>query len=292
MTNKSKSTNRNLNNKTNVMVPPTLGKLGAKKIVLLLLTVVVFGAMVKLGFWQLDRGQQKQQIEQQLQQWQQAQPVDIATALSQSQDITGKKIAVTVSPIMNGSISVSTVYWDNQTWQGKVGYLVFQPVQMLDSRLETASTIALLELGFVAVGAEREQLPQVASVVQEQRIEGRLYRRQDNPMSEGLMLEEMPSSSAIRIQNLALESLAQHWQRAMLPYVIQPLSDLKLNDNKGGQVSEQLPHPWTPVPLSAQRHYGYAVQWFSMALVLLMLVVRFVFRSYRARNHDALKPMP
>ncbi|WP_157945992.1 SURF1 family protein [Vibrio gangliei] len=258
-----------------------------KKILLLSLTVVVFGVMVKLGFWQLDRGQQKQRIEQQLQQWQQGDAVSLATALSsEAVELTGRKVAVRVAPITSQQLPIKTVYWDNQTWQGKVGYLVFQPVKIIDSDLN-ASQIVLLELGFVAAGRDRQTLPQVASVTQAQSIEGRLYRRQDNPLSEGLMVENMPQTSAIRIQNLALESLAQDWKMPLLGYVIQPMTNLELRDGK--QVSEQLPHPWTPVPLSSKRHFGYAVQWFSMATVLLLLVVMFVYRAFQPQKFNGLE---
>lgn len=284
MTNNSSSTKSDLNNKTKVMVPPALGKLGAKKILLLLLTVVVFAVMVKLGFWQLDRGQQKQLLEQQLHSWQQATPVDIATALESDAEITGKKVTVQLAPIPVDRLAVKRVYWDNHTWQGKVGYVVFQPVKLLDSGLSSNSSVVLLELGFVRAGQDRNVLPQVAGVMEPQRIEGRLYRRQENPMSEGLMSESMPQFSAIRIQNLALEQLGQTWQLDVLPYAIQPLSGLELIDDNGQPVSDSLPHPWEPVPLSSKRHFGYALQWFSMALVLLLLVALFVYRAMNSKS--------
>ncbi|MGO2343046.1 SURF1 family protein [Vibrio litoralis] len=274
-----------------------MSKWGIKKIGLLLLTVVVFAVMVKLGFWQLDRGNQKFVMEQQLQLRADANPVAIEDwQMSSSEDATGVKLSLRIAPLAD-DVKAQRVYWDNQTWQGKVGYLVFQPVRLLANDPQSDfEAVGLIELGFIPAGRDRQVLPEVVGISQNQRyqtqtIVGRLYRKQDNPMSQGLMPEmmEITNGLGLRIQNLSLEDLPQRLfsdrQLSLFSYVVQPMQpllltgDSRLIENNGVKVSEHLPHPWQPLPMQSKRHFGYAVQWFSMAAVLLGLAFWFAYRQ-------------
>lgn len=274
-----------------------MSKWGIKKIGLLLLTVVVFAVMVKLGFWQLDRGNQKLAMEQQLQLRADANPVAIEDwQMSSSEDATGVKLSLRIAPLAD-DVKAQRVYWDNQTWQGKVGYLVFQPVRLLANDPQSDfEAVGLIELGFIPAGRDRQVLPEVVGISQNQRyqtqtIVGRLYRKQDNPMSQGLMPEmmEITNGLGLRIQNLSLEDLPQRLfsdrQLSLFSYVVQPMQpllltgDSRLIENNGVKVSEHLPHPWQPLPMQSKRHFGYAVQWFSMAAVLLGLAFWFAYRQ-------------
>ncbi len=301
MTNNSRSTSVNLNKETSVIATP-VSKWGIKKIGLLLLTVVVFAVMVKLGFWQLDRGNQKLAMEQQLQLRADANPVAIEDwQMSPSEEATGVKLSLRIAPLTD-DVNVQRVYWDNQTWQGKVGYLVFQPVRLLANDPQSDfEVVGLIELGFIPAGRDRQVLPEVVGISQKQRsqaqasqtqtIVGRLYRKQDNPMSQGLMPEmmEITDGLGLRIQNLSLEDLSQHLfsdrSLSLFSYVIQPMQpllftgDSRLTENNGVKISEHLPHPWQPLPMQSKRHFGYAVQWFSMAAVLLGLAFWFAYRQ-------------
>lgn len=294
MTNSSRSTKVNLNKKVIVMASP-MATLGVKKIGLLLLTVVVFIVMVKLGFWQLDRGNQKLALEQQLQLRADAAPVAMKDwVFDNNHHAIGTKVSLTIEPLPL-NFKVQRVYWDNQTWQGKVGYLVFQPVRVLSGESGSSPNvqkIALIELGFIAAGRDRQALPYVAGVVEQQSMVGRLYRKQENPMSQGLMPEiieseggQLQGTASLRVQNLLLESLPRYlsldMKNTLFPYVIQPVQPLELASEHGNVVSEHLPHPWHPLPMSSKRHFGYAVQWFSMASVLLLLAIWFAFRQVK-----------
>lgn len=286
MTNNSRSTSVNLNKKASVITTPE-SKWGIKKVFLLLLTVGVFAVMVKLGFWQLDRGNQKLALEQQLEQRANTTPAAIENwqISGGHEEATGMKLSLTVEPLTD-DLNVQRVYWDNQTWQGKVGYIVFQPVRLLAKESQSSfEAFGLIELGFVPTGGNRQVLPTVHGISQKQLITGRLYRKQANPMSQGLMPETMEreNESWLRVQNISLKSLPVYLfsdpERTLFSYVIQPLQPLLLTGQDEKLVGEHLPHPWRPVPMQSKRHFGYALQWFSMALVLLGLAVWFAYRQ-------------
>ena len=312
MTNNSRSTSVNLNKETSVIATP-VSRWGIKKTSLLLLTVVVFAVMVKLGFWQLDRGNQKLVTEQQLQLRAEANPIAIEDwQMNPSEEATGVKLSLRIAPLTD-DIKAQRVYWDNQTWQGKVGYLVFQPVRLLaNDPKSNFEAVGLIELGFIPAGRDRQVLPEVVGISQKQRhqmqtlqkqasqtqtIVGRLYRKQDNPMSQGLMPEmmEITDGLGLRIQNLSLEDLPQHLfpdrPLSLFSYVVQPMQpllftgDSRLAENNGVKVSKHLPHPWRPLPMKSKRHFGYAVQWFSMAAVLLGLAFWFAYRQGKSSKN-------
>ncbi|WP_238925498.1 SURF1 family protein [Vibrio sp. S11_S32] len=301
-----KTTNRNFINNIAVIEAPcrsvkneSSGR--AKKLFLLLLTVALFVLMVKLGFWQLARGDQKVQIEQALLAKQNAVPISLSQWLQrtsprfgqqgqidqQAQKVwqhNGVKIAVTVTHLSLNSGAKQTpqtkiILLDNQTWQGKVGYLAFQVVKIQDPLTSTDPTneriteFALLELGFVVSGSDRRILPVVTMLETSQHIVGRLYRKQVNPMSESLMAE---SGWPMRIQNLSIPALATKLNLPLFDHVIQPLSVLALE--------KPLPHPWKPIPMTSTRHFGYAIQWFCMALVLALLSLWFGYQIWQSNR--------
>ncbi len=219
---------------------------------LLVLTVAVFIILVKLGLWQLARGEEKTALLAQME----ARQSLPALSFEQLQHKIDKE-AVTGYRLQIHSTPASSQIWllDNQIYQGQVGYLAFQPLQ-----IEANQPWLLVELGFVAASSHRDELPHITALSGELNIEGRLYQKQINPLSQSLMAE---TGSSIRFQNLNMPEIAKALGHPLLDAVLQPDELTSLD----------LPHPWQPFPLSAQKHWGYALQWFSMATVFAGLML-------------------
>ncbi len=225
------------------------------------LTVVVFLVLVKLGAWQWSRGEEKQTVERELQLRQQMEPISLDMALEQYSitNMTGLKVKLVATPSRDNAFLL-----DNQTYQGKVGYLAYQLVRTQQGHW------LLLERGFVPALSERTILPDVDWVTVPQEWVGRLYRKSLNPLSSELSIE---SESPHRIQNLNIDQLSTWIGDPILAVVFQPQ-----------QNSWPYPQPWVPFPLSAERHFGYALQWFAMAGVLLIIVLVILVRVFKARR--------
>ncbi len=246
------------------------------------LTVVLIIVMVNLSLWQRQRGEDKQALEQALLQRQQAEPINywhwFATWQQQPQlSQLGVKVELTIMPytqVLDGQSKTMIILLDNQTWQGKVGYLAYQVMQVLlpETDVPSQETLLLLELGFVAAGPQREVLPNVSDVNDSISVVGRWYQRQSNWLSDELMAE---AGMPLRIQNLALSELATYTQLPLLPYVLQPL-----NTAASPSQLPDYPHPWQPVAMASSRHFAYAWQWLVMALVLAGLFSGVVYRSW------------
>lgn len=219
---------------------------------LLILTVAVFVMLVKLGLWQLARGEEKTRLLAQMEARQSLLPLSFEQLQLKidKEGVTGYRLQVHVIP-------ASSQIWllDNQIYQGQVGYLAFQPLQVA-----AGQPWLLVELGFVAASSHRDELPHISPLSGELNIEGRLYQKQINPLSQALMAE---TGTSVRFQNLNIPEMAQLLGHPLLDAVLQPDELPAL----------ALPHPWQPFPLSAQKHWGYALQWFSMAAVFAGLML-------------------
>ncbi len=274
----SKRTSVSLNRNTVDIAPPVSSLLLSRQLwlskrfwVATGLTVVVFSLLVKLGFWQLERGQEKQALEQAILARADSAYQALGEVLEENDwregSILGKKVEANVVPQ-----AFPVILLDNQTHQGNVGYLAFQIVSMSDE----SGTYALLELGFVEGIADRSILPTVTTLEVSTFISGRLYRKSANPLSSELMPEV---GDAIRVQNLNIVHLNQLLNIELMPAVLQP-------DNLKNWPYD---FPWNPLPLNSAKHFGYSIQWFSMAGVFLLLTLIVFVRWQRKLRHMEVK---
>ncbi|WP_102541602.1 SURF1 family protein [Vibrio lentus] len=274
----SKATNTTLNNNTKVddaivITPNRLiddeHKLRSKGFwVAVVLTVVSVGILIKLGLWQLDRGNEKLSYEQQLLERAQQSPKDLELVISDWQrgntqvDLTrqiwnGQKVNITLA-----AQSGLVLLLDNQINQGVVGYVIYMLGNIQSQGVEKR---ILIDLGFVAASNDRRELPKLGDIVLPTTMSGRLYTRSINPLSQTLGLEE---TTPKRIQNLNIEELSQYTKKEVMPFVFQP-------QNLDSWPYEFL---WRPTAMKSEKHFGYSVQWFVMAGVLLFLMVLIGYR--------------
>ncbi|MEZ8832007.1 SURF1 family protein [Vibrio cyclitrophicus] len=244
------------------------------------LTVVSVGALIKLGLWQLDRGNDKLRYEQQLTERAQLspQPLDVVISELREQGLSGQESLnpQTLSGLKADVDLVNTsglmFLLDNQINQGTVGYVIYMlgEVRFKD---ENESLVAekqlLIDLGFVAASNDRRELPQLGNITLPINMSGRLYTRSVNPLSHELGLE---NTTPKRIQNINITALSEYTGQAVLPFVFQP------------QSLESWPYEllWRPTAMKSEKHFGYSFQWFVMAAVLLFLMLLIGYRYLKA----------
>ncbi|KPL97669.1 SURF1 family protein [Vibrio splendidus] len=244
------------------------------------LTVVSVGILIKLGFWQLDRGNEKLRYEQQLSERAQQSSRSLDTVISEWKGLRTQAQGSSELPSLNGlrvDVELETpsglvVLLDNQIHQGTVGYVIYMlgKVRLED---ENNSLVAekqlLIDLGFVAASNDRRELPQLGNITLPTNMSGRLYTRSVNPLSHELGLE---NTTPKRIQNINITALSEYTGQAVLPFVFQP------------QSLESWPYEllWRPTAMKSEKHFGYSFQWFVMAAVLLFLMLLIGYRYLKA----------
>ncbi len=241
------------------------------------LTVVSVGALIKLGLWQLDRGNEKLRYEQQLIERAKQSPQSLDIVISEWKDSRTQAQDSSEQPSFNGlkvDVELETpsglvVLLDNQIKQGTVGYVIYM---LGEVPTQYGSKQLLIDLGFVVASNDRRELPQVGHVTLPTKMSGRLYTRSMNPLSQELGLE---NTAPKRIQNINIAALSQYTGQEVLPFIFQPQS---LNS----WPYEML---WRPTAMKSEKHFGYSFQWFVMAAVLLFLMLLIGFRYFKENSH-------
>ncbi|MGB2146305.1 MAG: SURF1 family protein [Vibrio toranzoniae] len=281
----SKATSTILNNNTKVddaiVITPNISNDDEHKFrskgfwIAAVLTVVSVGVLIKLGVWQLDRGNEKLRYEQQLLERSQQSSRALDIVLSDWRG-TGLRAQEPSSPqTLNGlkvDIELATpsgliLLLDNQINQGMVGYVIYM---LGETQTQNGRKQLLIDLGFVAASNDRRKLPQLGNITLPTNMSGRLYVRSVNPLSQELGLE---NTTPKRIQNINIQALSQYTGQEVLPFIFQPQS-------LGSWPYEML---WRPSAMKSEKHFGYSFQWFVMAAVLLFLMLLIGYRYMKQK---------
>lgn len=133
--------------------------------------------------------------------------------------------------------------------QGRIGYDVIIPVQF--NRFEPP---VLVNLGWVEAPPNRTELPEL-SIPEQLPIRG-VVRTSFGSFRLGQNLEE-GDNWPMRIQQIELESVNPYLPEPALAAVIYQM-----------EASPFLPH-YQPVVMPPEKHRGYAIQWFLLAVAVL-----------------------
>lgn len=200
--------------------------------------VIVF---VFLGVWQIERAAHKEGLLQAFNAEQESSPIRLT---SQSPDWS----RVFVDGIFD---STRQILIDNQIHKGKVGYKIFTPFRFDDNK------IVLVDRGWIAQGQSRSDLPQLNILEKKSRIIATVTSPEQGVLAGSeLLTNEWPRVS----QTKAVEVIASAFKEPILDIVL-------VLDPGSSQITEFIqikPFAITPV-----KHYGYAMQWFTMSIVLL-----------------------
>jgi surfeit locus 1 family protein len=201
---------------------------------------------IMLGNWQLSRAQEKEERQTQLNQLSQQPVISIPTSPIRLEDYKFRKVKV------HGTyVPTHTIYLDNKIKRGRAGYQIITPV-----RLGESSMHVLINRGWVAAGRTRSELPDIPTPTGKVTVSGIA----ESPTMRTLELSTETVSGQVW-ENLHLDRY-----RKATGLTLQPLLVLQENDVKDGLLRE-----WTRPDSGASRNLGYAFQWFSMALAILIL---------------------
>jgi cytochrome oxidase assembly protein ShyY1 len=200
-----------------------------------------------LGSWQLQRAEQKRVW---LQQLNEAPATTVSGALERLARYDWVPVQLQIE-----LVPMKVFLLDNRTWQGRVGYEVVVPIRVDEGSWWLGS------LGWIAAPPRREQLPEVELSRRWLNVEGVLSR----PMaSVTLAASQVEPGWPRRIQSLDLQQISTALAMPVEPLVLH----LKT------AVSEVImPREKIYTGIEPERHVGYAVQWFGLALVLMIWLV-------------------
>lgn len=211
--------------------------------------------LVWLGAWQLDRaGQSRAQLEAY------ASGAAAPVALPPASRLLPRYTRVRLS---GRYLPERQFLLDNMTHAGVAGYRVLTPFAT------DGGDIVLVDRGWLPLGPSRAVLPAVAVGGEARALAGRVDALPRPGIELGAAPARGPWPRVVAYPRLA--ELGAALGRQLYPQVV-----LLDPDAADGYLRD-----WHPGGLPPERHVGYAVQWFALALTL---VVGYLFASLRRRD--------
>ncbi|MHC6646982.1 SURF1 family protein [Alteromonas sp. HB246098] len=205
-----------------------------------LITGFSVAIMCGLGYWQLDRMVQKQQRLASIAQKQSNGTLSLEEALNQTDP---RDITVSFS----GSLDANhLLLLDNQIYNQRVGFDVIAPVY-------TNAGWLLVNFGWVPAPDLTRTLPDISFTSEIRDFTGVISVPGDNPLVKetNMALAQSPAL----IQHIEFPELNDALERNFLPFILQ------LTTPDPAFIREH-----QAVVMSPEKHLGYAVQWFGLAI--------------------------
>ena len=220
------------------------------------LTLMAVVIMVFLGIWQLDRMEQKQQRLDSIAQKYTTAPMHPFDVAEQWQDVRDVPVQ------FRGELQATQlIFLDNQISNGTSGYDVLVPVI-------TRGRPVLVNLGWVAASASRAELPTVELPTGQVVIEGVIIQPGLNPLINET--QQQFNDFPLRVQQIDIPLFNQQWASRLPDMVVELLSSQP-------QMSRFVTN-WQPVVMSPQKHLGYAIQWFGLAIAAVVIFIIVLIR--------------
>lgn len=225
--------------------------------------VAVIVVTCLLGNWQLHRAHEKTARAARLAALAAQPPVDLNAGLPPG-DLSDR--TVRARGHFDGA---HTVLLDNRPHgnDGRAGFLVLTPLQ-----LDGGANVLVLRGWLPRDAQDRMRIAPFPTPADLVTVSGTALANVPRVYALG-QSADAEAGQKIR-QNVVLDAYAKELGTPLLPLVIEQAGET-------GKTDDGLARDWTPAGFGADRHYGYALQWFGIAVLTLVLVV--VFGVRRAR---------
>lgn len=217
-----------------------------------ILALLVAALFCALGGWQLQRKHEKEALLAQLPPGREA-AISLAEAAAAPDGLHWVAGQLQFLP--------ATVLLDNQLREGRAGIKVYQPARA------AGGTTVLVDLGWLPLPADRS-LPAINTLQGTQAVQGLWAPAPASGIALGPALTATPQPQtwlATRIDLPAIAAQLKLGNGALAPKVLRLDPAMPLGYARD---LDLLPNTLPP-----SRHLGYAVQWFAMALAVLLIAL-------------------
>ena len=223
--------------------------------------------LLSLGFWQLERAEWRRGQDAEREARRQLTPVYITHFPgARLAELDGRRVR------LRGRWRERQFLLDNRTRDRRPGYQVLTPFELADY-----GQVILVDRGWIARGADRARPPAAPAPPGERtQVTGTLRRPAANPLTDPAHLFEGGGWPQVA-QDLDYPRMAERLgELELVPAV------LRLGPDEPHGYDRDWPAP----PMTAERHAGYAVQWFALAGLLALLIGLYWLRARRPEPED------
>ena len=225
-------------------------------------TTIAFSILIYLGYWQLQRAEQKENLYRSYIQKRSLEPANLnlaANLQSNTDDILWRKVIIT-GHYYDGA----TYLLDNQIEDSIPGYHVYSPFVINDT-----NTLVMINRGWIAGEIYRDKVPEIFTFEGLLTLHGDVVMPQQN-LFLGRTATEKFSNNISRVQEIRISDIEKNQDYNILPY------NIRLAPSSPSGFSRK----WQEPGSGRETHLGYAFQWFMLSVVLLV----YYFACYIKRH--------
>jgi surfeit locus 1 family protein len=239
--------------------------LAPKVVLAALLLAALFVLTVALGNWQLRRADEKALLASQRERALATPAVSIGAEPVAPNSLDGQRVLV------NGVFeSDRSVLLDNRTYRGRAGFHVLTPLK-IDGNPER---LMVLRGWLERDPRGADVAPRIATPAGAVTIQG--FAQAKLPQSIILGREKTPSAGDRIWQSFDLQRYATWSGIPIQPLLVRQYSNL----------DDGLIRDWPIVGSGIDKHRGYAVQWYLMAVTILVIAAVLMGRLWRSRHTE------
>ena len=237
--------------------------------VVLVAAVLAAALTARLGWWQLDRAAQKNQLQAAMDSRRALPPLvqaDLAVDATAAAAQHHRAIA-----LQGQWVAEHTVHLENRQMKGVPGFFAVTPLRLDDG------TAVLVQRGWLP-----RDIADRTRIVAAPPPAGRVQVRGFIAPAPGRLYEFDAAASGPIRQNLTLDAFARETGLRLRPLSVQQQDD-------ASQPSDGLMRQWSAPASGVHKHYGYAFQWFALSALILGLYVW--FQLIRPRRSSPIAPV-
>ena len=224
------------------------------------LAALVIVTMLQLGNWQLSRAREKESRQEQLDRLSREPEVVLPEVPVKLEDFQYRRVEA------HGTyVPAHTIFLDNKIYQGMPGYHVITPLRIGKSAMHV-----LVNRGWVVANPDRSKLPSVTTPEGQVVVSGTATTALQKTLE--LSKEDMVSGHVWG--NLDPQRYA-----SITGLAVQPVMILQQDDVHDGLVRK-----WIRPDSGSARNWGYAFQWFAMALAVLIIYLVLSVKRERSKS--------
>lgn len=217
----------------------------------IVVTLILLTILLRLGFWQLDRAEEKKSIQAHSQQFKKQGHLVVQDAVIFENLPEYQKLEMT-----GHFLKEKVMFLDNKPYNGVHGYHVITPFKIMSTQ-----DVILVNRGWVPMRIHREQLPDIETSDNQVTIKGTM-KIHSAFFTLGENINEN-NQWPWRIQWLEIEGIEKQLGMDILPFIL--LQDMDKSSN--------FIRDWKIIVSPAEKNISYAVQWFALASALLIIFI-------------------
>lgn len=223
------------------------------------LAVLVSVLMVRLGNWQGERADYKLSQQAQLDASQVKAPLSMSELRLVSD--AGNAMRYRKANATGSFVEEELFFVDNRINEGKAGYVALQLFRVVDENGGSGPHYVLVDRGWVAAPAERQNMPQLKTPAGNVSLQARVNLPQSrNPGT-------FDNDAGVRLNYINIDELARRTNKRLEPYV------LELTGGPGFTGIGSIP-PGS----NFEKNRIYQMQWYAFATLAVVLFVVLSFR--------------